>query len=113
MHPSMRVFAERVHTPLIRFLGKRSWPSGTETPHAHPFAPPEFQSKNYTQFSKGASVSGSSASPTPSSSSSGSKSGSGFQEFWEAPERFWRPRVHQLEEAEIEAILSGGASVRS
>ncbi|KAJ3712265.1 hypothetical protein C8R42DRAFT_687446 [Lentinula raphanica] len=108
MHPSVRIFAERVHTPLIRFLGKRSWPS--KTPHAHPFAPSEFQNKNYTQFSKGASESGPSASS--SSSSSGSKSNNAFQEFWEAPERFWKPRVHQLEEVEIDAILSGGATVR-
>ncbi|KAJ3826444.1 hypothetical protein F5878DRAFT_565611 [Lentinula raphanica] len=110
MHPSVRIFAERVHTPLIRFLGKRSWPSSPETPHAHPFAPSEFQNKNYTQFSKGASESGPSASS--SSSSSGSKSSNAFQEFWEAPERFWKPKVHQLEEVEIDAILSGGATVR-
>jgi len=105
MHPSLRVFAERVHTPLIRFLGRRSWPSSTEAPHAHPFAPAELQSKNYTQFSKGADGGG------ESNSSSSSKAV--FQEFWDAPEKFWKPRVHQLEEVEIDAILSGGASMRS
>lgn len=28
MHPSLRLLSARAHTPLIRFLGKRSWPSG-------------------------------------------------------------------------------------
>ncbi|KAJ4487700.1 hypothetical protein J3R30DRAFT_3787081 [Lentinula aciculospora] len=102
MYPSIRLFAERVHNPLIRFLGKRSWPSSPEAPHAHPFAPAEFKNKNYTQFSSGASVA---ISSSTSSSSSGSKSRNVFQEFWEAPERLWGPRVHQLEEAEIDAIL--------
>ncbi|KAJ3880688.1 hypothetical protein F5051DRAFT_399307 [Lentinula edodes] len=109
MHPSIRLFTERVHTPLIRFLGKRSWRLGSETPHAHPFAPPEFRNKNYTQFSKAPDP----ASSTPFRTSSESKSANVFQEFWEAPERLWKPRVHHLEEAEIDAILSGGASVQS
>ncbi|KAF9077109.1 hypothetical protein BDP27DRAFT_1282993 [Rhodocollybia butyracea] len=96
MHPSVRVFAARVHTPLIRFLGKRSWPSSPEAPHAHPFAPPEFQSKTYSK-----------------ATSASESSKNVFHEFWEAPEKFWKPRVHQLEETEIDAILSGGASMRS
>jgi len=106
MHPSLRIFAERVHTPLIRFLGRRSWPSSPEAPHAHPFAPAEFQSKNYTQFSKagGGGKSNSSGSSEPSVTV--------FKEFWEAPEKFWKPRVHQLDEVEIDAILSGGASMK-
>jgi small subunit ribosomal protein YMR-31 len=35
-----------------------------------------------------------------------------FGEFWEAPARFWRPRVRELEDGEIDAVLSGGASLR-
>ncbi|KIK59550.1 hypothetical protein GYMLUDRAFT_670773 [Collybiopsis luxurians FD-317 M1] len=107
MHPSLRILADRVHTPLIRFLGKRSWPSNPETPHAHPFAPSEYQSKNYAKFSS------SSSSSSPLNNKSANDNGNTFQEFWDAPERFWKPRVHELEEAEIDAILSGGASLRS
>ncbi|KAJ3933437.1 MAG: hypothetical protein NXY57DRAFT_892074, partial [Lentinula lateritia] len=31
--------------------------------------------------------------------------GNVFQEFWEPPERLWKPRVHHLKEMEIDAIL--------
>ncbi|KAJ7050479.1 hypothetical protein C8F01DRAFT_1377562 [Mycena amicta] len=78
------------HQPLIKFLGKRSWPSTPTAPSGHPAAPPEFQ-KSF------------SASPA--------KTGGALSEFWEAPVRFWRPRNRDLEEAEIDAILSGGASL--
>lgn len=27
MHPTLRICSERVHRPLIHFLGKRSWPT--------------------------------------------------------------------------------------
>ncbi|KAF5389824.1 hypothetical protein D9757_003588 [Collybiopsis confluens] len=101
MHPSVRIFAERVHTPLIRFLGKRSWPTNPGAPHAHPFAPSEYQTKNYAQ---------SQSNPVSKTKSSNVNV---FQEFWDAPERFWKPRVHELDESEIDAILSGGASLRS
>jgi len=33
-----------------------------------------------------------------------------YTEFWQAPPRFWKPRVRELEEEEMEAIMSGGAS---
>jgi len=55
------------------------------------------------------------ASSTSSSGSSKAtkKAGSGevFGEFWEAPSRFWQPKVRDLEEWEIDAISSGGASL--
>ncbi|KAJ7760374.1 hypothetical protein B0H16DRAFT_1532100 [Mycena metata] len=92
MRATLRVLAAQ-HQPLIRFLGKRSWPSGQATPHAHPAAPPEFQ-KRFLR-------------PSPQVGTD-----SVVSEFWEAPERFWRPRIRELEESEIDAILSGGASLR-
>ncbi|KAJ7043398.1 hypothetical protein C8F04DRAFT_943859, partial [Mycena alexandri] len=98
MRATLRVLAAH-HQPLIRFLGKRSWPSGQATPHAHPAAPPEFQKR----FSDVAA--------SPSGKSAG-RTGSVVSEFWEAPERFWRPRIRELDESEIDAILSGGASLR-
>ncbi|KAK7467360.1 hypothetical protein VKT23_004417 [Stygiomarasmius scandens] len=100
MHPTVRVLSARVHNPLIRFLGRRNWPS--ETPHSHPFAPAELRDRNFVDFAKESSSSG--------SSPSGSKAV--YKEFWEAPQHIWKPKVHELEEAEIEAILSGGASLR-
>ncbi|ESK88043.1 hypothetical protein Moror_10784 [Moniliophthora roreri MCA 2997] len=99
MHPTVRIFSARAHTPLIRFLGKRTW-SGSETPHAHPAAPAELQNKNYSEFS---------TSPASSSNSVPSSSKNVFREFWEAPERLWKK---EIDEREIDAVLSGGASLR-
>ncbi|KAJ7634192.1 hypothetical protein DFH06DRAFT_950865, partial [Mycena polygramma] len=89
MRVSLRALA--THQPLIKFIGKRSWPSGQASPHAHPAAPPEFQKR----------FSGAAASP---SAEPKGKTGSAVAEFWQAPERFWRPRVRELEESEIEAV---------
>ncbi|KAJ7245169.1 hypothetical protein B0H12DRAFT_1187754 [Mycena haematopus] len=95
----MRATLRALHQPLIKFVGKRSWPSTHPTPHAHPAAPPEFQKR----FSDVAA--------RPSAEGNG-KTGSAISEFWLAPERFWRPRGRELEESEIEAVLSGGASLK-
>ncbi|KAJ7126555.1 hypothetical protein C8R43DRAFT_1134880 [Mycena crocata] len=97
MHATLRVLAARVHQPLIKFPGKRSWPSSPATPHAHPAAPPEFR-KRFSEL----------AAAAPSTSGKTNV----VSEFWEAPERFWRPRGRELEESEIDAVLSGGASLR-
>ncbi|KAH7924842.1 hypothetical protein BV22DRAFT_1012464 [Leucogyrophana mollusca] len=95
MHPSLRVCSARAHRPLISFIGKRVWPSSTGTSHPHPAAPPEFQ-KAFAAADDAAS----STNQGPSSSSA-----EVFQEFWEAPARFWSPRHRQLEDAEVEAVL--------
>ncbi|KAJ7224412.1 hypothetical protein GGX14DRAFT_425599 [Mycena pura] len=100
MHATLRVLAARVHQPLIKFPGKRSWPSNPTAPHAHPAAPPEFQKR----FSDVATAS-------PLKAKGETPSSVVVSEFWEAPERFWRPRMRELEASEIEAILSGGASL--
>jgi small subunit ribosomal protein YMR-31 len=107
MHATLRVLRQ----PLIKFLGKRSWPSSARctcsfeavlirlaqpTPHAHPAAPQEFQ-KRFSDSAASASAS--------ASSGKGNTGGNALSEFWEAPERFWRPRVRELEESEIEAVL--------
>ncbi|KAJ7115767.1 hypothetical protein C8R44DRAFT_628625 [Mycena epipterygia] len=92
MHATLRVLAARVHQPLIKFPGKRSWPSTPATPHAHPAAPPEFQ-KRYSDVAAGPSTETRKGSPGV------------ISEFWEAPERFWRPRIRELEESEIDAVL--------
>jgi len=49
MNPSVRLAA--AHRPLIRFLGKRSWPSTSNVQHAHPAAPEELK-KSFGEFLK-------------------------------------------------------------
>ncbi|KAG6918511.1 hypothetical protein DXG01_013873 [Tephrocybe rancida] len=118
MHPSLRVLSSRVHQPLIKFLGKRLYPnsklaclvivvkcldiasSAPSTPHAHPAAPAELKSR-FAEFVKKFEASGPTASTTLASKSV-------LGEFWDAPERLWK---QDIEEAEIDAILSGGASL--
>ncbi|KAF9020604.1 hypothetical protein BDZ89DRAFT_264683 [Hymenopellis radicata] len=89
MHPSARLG----YTPLIKFIGKRTWPSGPSTPYAHPAGVPL-----PAGFSKSA--------PTPGLSKS-SLGPAIFSEFWEAPKRFW---MRELSADEMIAIETGGAS---
>ncbi|KIM45802.1 hypothetical protein M413DRAFT_293664 [Hebeloma cylindrosporum] len=105
MYPSLRRCSAGVRTPLIKFLGKRSFPSTADTPHPHPAAPLELQQR-FSEFLAKVNSSGSSQ---PASKSKQSSEGV-YSEFWEAPPRFWNPRIRHLEEAEMNAIMSGGAS---
>jgi len=98
MHPSLR----RAHQPLIKFLGRRTSPSTHMPPRPHSLAPPVF--KRFTDVVK-----------KPGSSLVSETRAGGrevFGEFWEAPSRYWSPRGRDLEETEIDAVLSGGASYR-
>ncbi|KAF9485365.1 hypothetical protein BDN70DRAFT_927613 [Pholiota conissans] len=105
MHPSLRRCSARVHAPLIKFLGKRTYPTTPEARHPHPAAPAEFKER-FSQFLAKMNSSGS-----ESSSQKASDSGAAvFSNFWEAPPRFWKPRVRELEDAEMDAVMSGGAS---
>ncbi|KAK7689894.1 hypothetical protein QCA50_006533 [Cerrena zonata] len=109
MYPSLR---RSIHKPLIRFIGRRQWPSHPEPQHPHPFAPVELKQSFSDFISKFQSTSSQShsAASTPSPSVSISKSGANvqvFQEFWQAPERLWR---HDLEDHEVELAMTGGAS---
>jgi hypothetical protein len=45
------------------------------------------------------------ASQASQSASSGPSKPGVYQEFWEMPSRFWRPRIRELEEAEMDAIV--------
>jgi small subunit ribosomal protein YMR-31 len=71
--------------------------------HPHPAAPSELQ-KTFSDFLKKFD-----ASPSSLSNGGGKAGERGsketFREFWEAPTRFWRPRVRELEDGEIDAIL--------
>ncbi|TFK56278.1 hypothetical protein OE88DRAFT_727985 [Heliocybe sulcata] len=123
MHPSLR--AALGHQPLIKFVGKRVWPSSPEPPHAHPFAPKDIKdhfsdflqrfqsSKSSNPQAHPAAPAGLAPSPKKVAPSGVNVSGvQRYQEFWEAPAQFWNPRVHALEEWEIDAIQTGGASLR-
>ncbi|KJA24484.1 hypothetical protein HYPSUDRAFT_38502 [Hypholoma sublateritium FD-334 SS-4] len=107
MHPSLRCCSARAHTPLIKFLGKRVYPSSSAARHPHPAAPAEFK-EHFPQF---LARMNSAESSTHTGSTSSLESGTAiYTEFWQAPPRFWKPRVRELEEDEMEAIMSGGAS---
>jgi len=103
MHPSLRCCSARAHTPLIKFLGKRSYPSTPDVPHPHPAAPIEFKQRFSEFLAKMNSSTTSESAVKPSSDTV-------FNDFWEAPPRFWKPKVRLLEEDEMNAIMSGGAS---
>ena len=114
MHPSFRVSRK----PLISFIGKRQWPpgkfltpsnvcfvlkivTGPQPQRPHPAAPTQFKEafsdflERYKKFSF----------PSTSSSSGQNAGRAIFNEFWEAPEYVWRPKVRKLEDSEIDAVL--------
>ncbi|KAF5363684.1 hypothetical protein D9756_000917 [Leucocoprinus leucothites] len=105
MFPSLRSCVARSHQPLIRFIGRRQWPSTTEAPHPHPAASAEFREHFADFLKKQLGRSSSSASRQEDAGDA-----TAFNYFWEAPSKFWNPRVRELEESEMEAIMTGGAS---
>lgn len=118
MRPSLHVLNAR--KPLINFVGRRSWPSSIclfytpyslspysflvvepEAQRPHPAAPSELQ-RSFSDFLKKFEVSAT----LPDKKSQGANgSKQAFAEFWEAPARFWKPRMRDLEDAEIDAVL--------
>ncbi|KAJ3513333.1 hypothetical protein NLJ89_g3012 [Agrocybe chaxingu] len=123
MHPSLRVCSVRAHTPLIKFLGRRTHPSSRnllrfpeltlipafvapDAPHPHPAAPADLKAR-FSEFLAKMNASGASE---PASKSSSGNNTTVYNEFWEAPSRLWKPKVRYIEEAEVNAIMSGGAS---
>lgn len=109
MHPSLRLCSARVHTPLIHFVGRRQWPATPEAPHPHPSAPAEIK-QVFSEFVKKfqSSASSDANSSAPKGQKGSAEGGQVYKEFWEAPARFWE---RDIQEAEIDAILSGGASL--
>jgi len=110
MRASPFQLAEHIHKVLINFP-KRTPPTGAHTPHAHPSAPPEIKS-SFQDFLKKIETS-SELQTNPRSSSTeqtASLAHAQYTEFWDAPPRFWHSVP--IEEAEIDAVQSGGASLR-
>ncbi|KAL6304087.1 hypothetical protein BKA93DRAFT_898455 [Sparassis latifolia] len=104
MHPSLRLC--KVHKPLIQFVGKRKWTQ--QAPRAHPAAPAELK-KSFSDFAR--KYQASATAPAASVASAPARKVENvrvYEEFWEAPPRLWEQHI---EEVEIEAIMSGGASL--
>ncbi|OCB88322.1 hypothetical protein A7U60_g4524 [Sanghuangporus baumii] len=120
MRPTLRVL--HVHKPSIHFLGKRKWPATPEPPHAHPAGPEEYKA-HFSDFLKKFEASSPWSPPSQSSSKAAAPKSSSasssnrpedhdvYQEFWQAPPRVWNPRARKISDEEMEAILSGGASL--
>ncbi|KZT20620.1 hypothetical protein NEOLEDRAFT_1019284, partial [Neolentinus lepideus HHB14362 ss-1] len=96
MHPSLRVASAKVHQPLIKFVGRRVWPSSPEPPHAHPAAPADLK-EHFADFLKNQKK-------LAAPSGVNVQSVQHYAEFWEAPSQFWSPRVRTLEDWEIDAV---------
>ena len=114
MHPTVRLTV--AHRPLIRFLGKRSWPSGTHDPglsvgryetdrstapdaqHAHPAAPEQLK-KSFGEFLKKFQ------SPAKAGDTGSSSDAHIYKEYWDAPSKYWNSRVKAISEEEIDAVL--------
>ncbi|KAH9995165.1 hypothetical protein BJV74DRAFT_769949 [Russula compacta] len=97
MRPSLRT----AHRPLISFIGKRQWPPGPQHQHPHPAAPAQLKEafSGFLEKYRGH------FSPLPSKSTQHSSRGPIFNDFWEAPEHFTQPKIRQLEDSEIDAVL--------
>jgi len=83
-------------------------------PHAHALAPPEYQGDGFQAFLKKLTASwgsASSSSPAALSGGEGTSHGDGkvFKHFWDVPQ-YSRLRLPDLEEVDMEVVMSGGAS---
>ncbi|RSH83296.1 uncharacterized protein EHS24_006971 [Apiotrichum porosum] len=109
MHATTLVRAA-ARTPMIQFIGKRSWPTGPHTPAPHPAAPKEiveafaaFIAKSQAAPAAGKAVSTAGYIPLYKASAKQAD----FED-WEAPSYLWqRP---EMTEREMEAVMSGGAT---
>jgi len=68
-----------------------------EAPHPHPAAPTEFKQR-FSQFQEARNKSSETVKAEDHSNNV-------YSEFWEAPARFWKPRVRYIEEEEMNAIM--------
>jgi len=71
----------------------------TEAPHPHPAASPEIR-EHFADF-----LTKQSSQPLGSTIHHRDTAGMVFRNFWEAPSHFWNPRVRELEDSEMEAIM--------
>ena len=68
--------------------------------HAHPAAPEEFK-KSFEEFLKKFQ------SPVKANGDRSSSGAYVYQEYWEAPSKYWNSRMKTISEEEIDAVLVG------
>lgn len=77
-----------------------------EAPHAHPAGPAEYKahfSDSLKKFQSGGSKSQSSGATQEAQTAS--KDTGAYEEFWQAPPRLWNPRIRNISEEEMDAVL--------
>ncbi|PPQ79571.1 hypothetical protein CVT25_003453 [Psilocybe cyanescens] len=100
IHPSA-VARQEPTLPSSSFSESAHIPAATpDAPHPHPAAPVELKQRFSEFLAKHKS-----SESTVSSSSSSESSTNIYNDFWEAPSRFWRPRIRKIEEDEMDAIM--------
>ncbi|EJU06143.1 hypothetical protein DACRYDRAFT_19429 [Dacryopinax primogenitus] len=103
MHAGIRLLARsHPYKPMIHFLGKNRIPREPHGPRPHPMAPPDIKA-HFSEF-----LNKIQASRSFVAASKEEETAKVYANFWEAPDRYRKGTV--LDEAEIEAIDSGGAS---
>ena len=75
---------------------------GPQPQRPHPAAPAQLK-ETFSDFLKRYN----SPSPPPGRNTQHNSQRVTFKDFWEAPVALWRPRIRQLEDAEIDAVLVG------
>ncbi|CAD6888806.1 unnamed protein product [Tilletia controversa] len=120
LRPTLRLLAQQVYKPSMRFPD-RSQPkdaSASHEPHAHPAAPPEI-AKDFNHF-KEVYSSGPHFHPEKLQQAASTAEEEEMaapppvaEDLHELPPRFWRTSSLVMEEDEMEAIMTGGASTRS
>ncbi|KAE8257752.1 hypothetical protein A4X13_0g2144 [Tilletia indica] len=122
LRPTLRLLAQQAYKPSIRFPDRSQSSKQHTEPHPHPAAPPEI-AKDFSHFQE---VFASGPHFHPEKLQSASSGGEGeepaaaaaeaapvAEDLHELPARFWKTRSLVIEEDEMEAIMTGGASVGS
>lgn len=74
--------------------------AGPNVPNTHPAAPLELKQKS-SEFVNEIN----SSKPQDSQTKGSTESISIYHDFWDAPLRFWKPKVRQLDDEEMDAIM--------
>ncbi|KAE8271536.1 hypothetical protein A4X09_0g794 [Tilletia walkeri] len=117
LRPTLRLLAQQAYKPSIRFPDRSQSSKQHTEPHPHPAAPPEI-AKDFSHFQE-VFASGPHFHPEKLQSASEGKEEPAAapapvaEDLHELPARFWKTRSLVIEEDEMEAIMTGGASVGS
>ncbi|KAL7414176.1 hypothetical protein BDY24DRAFT_440637 [Mrakia frigida] len=126
MHVTVKALEQWHRVPMIKFTGAANrWANHSSTPHPHPSATSTIiSSSSYLTSLLNSAKSASFAPPPVSNSfpspsaaktfSTGGKKGpaADYADEFSSPSRFWLGRL-KFDESELEAVMSGGASMRA